>query len=90
MDLRRYNVGEARRFVAGNVWCATKKNQGELPCLNCLGRGTVEDDSSWGRRGCTDCKTTGHGDKTLWKVWYKLWVYTQATGKGLHETLFHG
>ena len=90
MALNRYNVGVARRFVAGNVWCATKKNQGKLPCLCCLGRGTVNDGSKWGRMACPDCKATGYCDKTLWKIWYKLWVYTQATGKELHETLFHG
>lgn len=89
MDFKRYNIGRARRFVAGNIWCAQKQNQGKLPCLRCRGRGTLSNHGVGARRGCPDCQGSGHGDKNLWKIWYKLWIYLQVTGKGVDDALFH-
>lgn len=48
-----------RRRLAGNFWCAEKKNQGKFPCLVCRGRGTVRYKGNV-RRMCKACKLTGH------------------------------
>lgn len=89
MPHSRYNLGTARRFVAGNVWCAQRANQGKLPCLRCRGRGTLPG-AEGARVGCPDCGATGVcSDSAFWMRWYKLWVYTQTMGKGIDGALLH-
>lgn len=83
MSLKRYNIGVARRFVAGNIWCAQKSNQGKLPCLRCRGRGFINGS------GCFDCEATGYGNPQFWKIWYKLWVYLQVTERSIDDSIFH-
>lgn len=88
MPNRGYTVGKARRFVAGNFWCAQKRNQGKLPCLLCRGRGTLPGDNT--RVGCPDCGATGHNsDQRVWMLWLKFWIYIQVTGKGIDSEIFH-
>lgn len=74
MAHKMYTLGEARRFVAGNIWCAQGKNLGKLPCLRCRGRGTLKGDIV--RIGCPDCEVTGYSDsnKEIWEVWFNLWL----------------
>jgi hypothetical protein len=89
MPIVRYNIGKARRYVAGNLWCAERSHQGKLPCLRCRGRGTLPG-ASGARVGCPDCGVSGNcNDPVLWKCWYKLWVYTQVTRKAVDGALFH-
>lgn len=78
----RYALGKARRMVAGNMWCAQKKNQGRLPCIDCVGRGTVGDEGP--RRGCDTCGCSGHGSYHDLDFWYKaaLIVLLHEKGKG--------
>lgn len=76
-----YSVGRARRFVAGNFWCAEKKNQGKLPCLHCRGRGTVEG------KACPHCRLTGwESDEQYWYLWFRLWVQREYKGRQDDET----
>lgn len=63
-----YTVGRARRFVAGNIWCAQVKNTGKLPCLKCKGKGTID------RGKCPQCKLTGYEEPEVWYLWFRLHV----------------
>ena len=61
-----------RRRIAGNVWCAEKKNQGKVPCLSCKGRGTVLFRDGV-RRGCKVCKRSGWATEDRWVKWLTYW-----------------
>lgn len=88
MPESRYTIGTARRFVAGNFWCAERTHQGKLPCLRCRGRGTLPGHGA--AVGCPDCGASGVcSDPLLWKHWFKLWVYTKVTGREVDGALFH-
>lgn len=85
-----YTVSRARRFIAGN-WCAQKKNQGKLPCLQCRGRGTLPPDAGGCCfQGCPGCEATGYADEKVWMLWFKLWVYTNVKGLVIDDAIFHG
>jgi len=63
-----------RRRVAGNTWCAEKRNQGKYPCLACRGRGTVlYRDGARGK--CFGCQGTGHKDYEVWER-FAVWIYS--------------
>lgn len=78
-----YTLGDARRFVAGNIWCAQKLNSGEVPCLRCRGRGTLNSQM------CPDCKLSGFSNPKVFKRWLKLWTLLNRKGKWIDDTLFH-
>lgn len=78
-----YTLGDARRYVAGNIWCAQKHNSGEFPCLSCRGSGIVN------RNACPDCNLSGFSDPRIFGIWMKLWITLNLEGKWIDDTLFH-
>ena len=85
-----YTVGKARRFVAGNIWCAQAKNSGKFPCLRCRGRGTLSGSrESDPRVMCPDCKLKGYSTPEVFFLWMRLWVQLDRKGLSVDGEILH-
>ncbi len=85
------NIGQIRRFVAGDAWVGQRKNGGKFPCLACRGRGTVQSVTLPNHYiACPECACSGHCDPQLFKLWAKFFIYANFTEKTLNDTLVPG